>query len=258
MVVFRLNWTFFISLSLVGHLLLLWLISWQNINPAIPNFLDKPQSNKAIKVNLIDSVKPIVMQKRSNNIIPEDVDAYSEKNNQTSKKTRGQKGASQSGRNGHKKGTITSLKDLSLTGMGDIPQSVLDAAQQAQGEAAYEGSDLETQLNTKEHVYYGYFARIKVRLDNVWQLSVRDKIKELYDRRIISLVDDKVTRVIIVLTNKGHLHKVQIILPSGVEDLDDTAVDAFRQAEPFPNPPSGLIESDGFIRLTWSFIVDFD
>jgi len=38
-------------------------------------------------------------------------------------------------------------------------------------------------------------------------------------------------------------------------DLDQTAVNAFRLAEPFPNPPKDLIESDGFVRVKWKFIV---
>ena len=41
-----------------------------------------------------------------------------------------------------------------------------------------------------------------------------------------------------------------------MRELDDAAVEAFRQAAPFPNPPKGLIETDGTIKIRWNFVVE--
>ena len=41
--------------------------------------------------------------------------------------------------------------------------------------------------------------------------------------------------------------------PCGVDVLDDEAVRAFEAAGPFPNPPDGLVQSDGLITFEFSF-----
>jgi protein TonB len=39
-------------------------------------------------------------------------------------------------------------------------------------------------------------------------------------------------------------------------DLDSAAVEAFRQAAPFPNPPKGMVEADGTIKIRWDFVLE--
>ncbi|MEK6556576.1 MAG: energy transducer TonB, partial [Bdellovibrionota bacterium] len=65
-----------------------------------------------------------------------------------------------------------------------------------------------------------------------------------------------ITQVVIVLDKAGSLLKVQVVNESGVSDLDEAAVDAFRAAEPFPNPPKGMVEADGTIKIRWDFILE--
>jgi protein TonB len=50
--------------------------------------------------------------------------------------------------------------------------------------------------------------------------------------------------------------RVQVVGESGVKDLDDAAVEAFRAAEPFPNPPKGIVDADGTIKINWDFILE--
>jgi len=52
------------------------------------------------------------------------------------------------------------------------------------------------------------------------------------------------------------LIKVQVIGRSGIQDLDDAAVEAFKAAAPFPNPPKGIVDEDGTIRIRWDFILE--
>jgi TonB family protein len=117
---------------------------------------------------------------------------------------------------------------------------------------------LKTQLNTKEYKYYGYYQRIKNQLNQFWQPEVRQKVSRLMTkgRTIASDNNNKVTKLIIVLNDAGTLVKVQVIGESGVRDLDEAAVEAFRQAAPFPNPPKGMVETDGTIKIRWDFVVE--
>src|SRR5690606_8589825 len=106
-------------------------------------------------------------------------------------------------------------------------------------------------------VYYTYYQRIRAQIRQYWEPSIRQKVRRIFAQgRTIASTRDHITRVIIVLDRTGSLKKVQVVGESGVSDLDEAAVDAFRAAEPFPNPPKGLIESDGNIRIEWDFILE--
>ncbi len=61
--------------------------------------------------------------------------------------------------------------------------------------------------------------------------------------------------MIITLDSKGLLETVQVIGTSGLEDMDQSAVEAFRAAAPFPDPPVGIIDPDGKIRIRWDFVL---
>ncbi len=117
--------------------------------------------------------------------------------------------------------------------------------------------DLITKLNTKEYKYYGYYHRIKNQLNQWWQPKVREKVARMVNQgRTIASEENKTTRLIIILNNAGTLVKVQVLAESGVRDLDDAAVEAFRSAAPFPNPPKGIIENDGTVKIRWDFVVE--
>ena len=113
-----------------------------------------------------------------------------------------------------------------------------------------------TLLNTKEFVFFGYFERIRIRLDQAWDPILRKAVSKFYHqgRKLASDVDHS-TRLYVVLDDQGEVTKVQILERSGTRDLDQAAVQAFQQAGPFPNPPQGLIEMDGTIKISWEFIV---
>ncbi len=116
---------------------------------------------------------------------------------------------------------------------------------------------VQTLLSTREFIYFTYYKRIKGQLAQYWEPKIKDKVMKLiHQGRNIASSGDKITRLIITLDGKGILTKVQVIGASGVKDLDDAAVEAFRAAAPFPNPPKGIIEQDGNIRITWDFVLE--
>ena len=151
-----------------------------------------------------------------------------------------------------------SPKNFELNDLGLLANESLDYIKPKLSEIFDEENkdiNFEKSLNKDEDKFYSYFQRIKIKLDNVWQLKVRDVVVGLLEENKLSFGENKVTYLLITLDKNGSLVKVQHISSSGLVDLDQTAVNAFRLAEPFPNPPKDLIESDGFVRVKWKFIV---
>ncbi|OFZ28778.1 MAG: hypothetical protein A2622_06765 [Bdellovibrionales bacterium RIFCSPHIGHO2_01_FULL_40_29] len=140
-------------------------------------------------------------------------------------------------------------KEQAATGPGSTPTT--------NDHLANVDESLVTKLNTKEYKYYGYYHRMRIQLNQWWQPKVREKFAKIIRRdRTIASEADKITRLVIILDNKGTLMKVQVIGESGFRDLDDAAVEAFRAAAPFPNPPKGIIESDGTVKIRWDFVIE--
>ncbi len=115
----------------------------------------------------------------------------------------------------------------------------------------------ETLLSAREFLYYTYYQRIKNQLAQYWEPKIKEKVMRLFNQgRNIAATGDKITKIIITLDNRGILVKVQVLEQSGVKDLDDAAVEAFRAAAPFPNPPKGIADSDGMIKIRWDFVLE--
>ena len=114
----------------------------------------------------------------------------------------------------------------------------------------------ETLLNTREFVYFSYYSRIKEKLRQHWEPRIKQKIVRLLSegRKIAS--QDRITKIVITLNREGILVRVQVLGESGVKDLDDAAIEAFQAAAPFPNPPAGIVESDGTIKIRWDFVLE--
>ncbi len=117
---------------------------------------------------------------------------------------------------------------------------------------------METMLSTREFMYYSYYNRIKDKLRQYWEPKIKEKFERIVrqGRTIASDGGNKITKVIIVLNEKGTLIGVQVVSQSGVRDLDEAAIEAFRAAAPFPNPPKGIVEEDGTIKIRWDFVLE--
>lgn len=117
---------------------------------------------------------------------------------------------------------------------------------------------LETLLNTREFKYYSYYNRIRRQLAQHWEGKVREKLSKMYKekRAPANLNEDRITKIIVILNASGTLVNVKVISDSGLRDLDDAAVEAFRAAAPFPNPPKGIVESDGTVKIRWDFVLE--
>jgi TonB family protein len=111
-----------------------------------------------------------------------------------------------------------------------------------------------THLNTVEYKYYGFFHRIRQKLEQFWGNSIQEKSKALFRSGRSIASQDYVTSLQVTLNAKGEIVAVKIMGASGVKELDEAAVESFNKAGPFPNPPKDLLVNDKAI-IEWGFVV---
>jgi TonB family protein len=113
-----------------------------------------------------------------------------------------------------------------------------------------------THLNTTEFKYYGFYFRIRQKLEQYWGNTLKDKAAKLYKsgRRLAS-GSDMITSLVITINKEGKIVDVAVKSTSGVRELDDAAIESFNKAGPFPNPPKGMAAADGLIKIEWGFVV---
>jgi TonB family protein len=114
----------------------------------------------------------------------------------------------------------------------------------------------ETALNSKRWRFASFFNRIKRQVAEHWHpdevYRQRDPTGAVYGRR------NRYTELRISIKPDGNLSNVALALPSGLEFLDDEAIQAFKEAGPFPNPPRQLVESNGTINFGFGFLFDLN
>jgi len=114
----------------------------------------------------------------------------------------------------------------------------------------------ETALNSKKWRFATFFNRVKKQVAEHWHPE------EAYHRRdpngVIYGHQNRYTELRIQLKADGHLANVGVGLPCGLEFLDDEAITAFKEAQPFPNPPRQLLERDGLITFHFGFLYDLN
>jgi TonB family protein len=116
-----------------------------------------------------------------------------------------------------------------------------------------EGS--ETALNAKKWKFASFFNRVKQQVRDHWRPAEeyrrRDPSGSIYGQK------DRYTLLRVQLKPDGTLANVALETPSGVEFLDDEAIEAFKQAQPFPNPPKQLVEANsGLIDFRFGFFFE--
>lgn len=151
-----------------------------------------------------------------------------------------------------------SFKEKSFNTMASATPSSAATASQTQDYLKDKSIGVETILSTKEFKYYTYFNRIRKQLSQHWEPKVRDKLTKMFrqGRSIASADQDRTTKLLIILNPQGVLVNVQLVSDSGVKDLDEAAIESFRSAAPFPNPPKGIVDPDGTVKIRWDFILE--
>lgn len=112
-----------------------------------------------------------------------------------------------------------------------------------------------TYLNTTQFKFFGYYHRIKQKLEGFWGRSIQEKAESLAKEGRTLAEDQHVTALKIVLNDEGEIVEVVVLGSSGVKELDDAAIESFNEAGPFPNPPKGMIVNKR-VTIEWGFVVN--
>lgn len=111
-----------------------------------------------------------------------------------------------------------------------------------------------TKLNTVEFKYYGFYHRIKQRLEQHWGRTLQEKAETMVKRGRTPASADRITALSITLDTKGQIVDIELRSSSGVSEFDEAAIDSFNKAGPFPNPPQGMMVN-GQAKIEWGFVV---
>lgn len=114
-----------------------------------------------------------------------------------------------------------------------------------------------TALNTDRFKYYSFYARIEELVRFRWERGLEDAINTFDRKYLTQVVGNRrwITQVQFVLSADGHFRGANIQQESGIPRFDRVAVDSFREAGFFPNPPKEMIGPDGYIHIDYSFNV---
>ncbi|MEN0067121.1 MAG: energy transducer TonB [Myxococcota bacterium] len=99
-------------------------------------------------------------------------------------------------------------------------------------------------LNARRYPYEAYMRRIRRQVNFWWEQRLNNLPSGL---RLSKLT--YITGVEVILDDKGNLKSIRVIEESGSMPIDQAVVTAFEQAQPFDNPPSGLIDDEGEVHL---------
>ncbi|HSP80116.1 MAG TPA: TonB family protein [Myxococcaceae bacterium] len=128
--------------------------------------------------------------------------------------------------------------------IGAAPNDHLSDAEEGEG----------TFLNTREWKYASFFNRVKQSVGTHWDpntvLIRRDPTGNIYSGR------DRHTVVEVTLDERGHVADITLVKSCGLDFLDLEAIQSFKRAQPFPNPPSGLLEEDSRVRFKFGFFME--
>ncbi len=144
-----------------------------------------------------------------------------------------------------------SLKDLGMGGNG------VDASASSDYLRGVDSNN-RTVLSTREYKFFSYYQRIRELIRQRWSTMVRRKYEKIINKGKNPTEDEISTRLVILLDEKGALVKISRVGKSGYDELDDAAVEAFEYAAPFPNPPKGMVDADGMVRLSWEFVLTIE
>jgi TonB family protein len=111
-----------------------------------------------------------------------------------------------------------------------------------------------TYLNTKEWKYSTFFNRVKQSVGMHWSpansLRQRDPTGNIYGGR------DRYTVLNVTLNDRGMVKDIYVEKSCGLDFLDLEAIQSFERAQPFPNPPPGLMTTDSTVRFSFGFFLE--
>lgn len=271
------RWVLIIFLALLFHAVLLAL-PWHLIFPP-PQFPSQPMKIRQLSAEELAQLKNAQLKGKQfllarDNILPSDTppkDAryFSDRNRQVEReqKARNQVIAPERSASPSKPSvTGTSIPKLNqlgipiekmkpkLTSRGSDPSEAREGNIANQDQAIHdptlpEGN--ENLLNTEQSIYYSYYARLYEAIGPVWQERINTII---YSQKVVPGTYQ--TLVDVAFDTQGNLSNIGFVQKSGLQDFDQAVVFAWQKIKRFPNPPKGLIRTDGKVHVGFSFTVE--
>jgi len=101
--------------------------------------------------------------------------------------------------------------------------------------------------------YYAFYMRLHDQLYPRWSKNIEYVIRMLKAKEYNYLtLRPRVTTLEVILNSKGEYLGHIVVKSSSNKMIDFAAIDAFKQAAPFINPPKDMIEDDGNIYLPFN------
>ncbi len=116
----------------------------------------------------------------------------------------------------------------------------------------------ETVLNSDKILYASFINRVAEEVYDPWVTNLQTAITETQFRKQKLETNLYVTKVLVTMDKEGEIQGIKLVKSSGVDSIDDAPKKAFWNLEVFRNPPSQLVQSDGFIRLTYEFHLEYN
>lgn len=113
-----------------------------------------------------------------------------------------------------------------------------------------------TFLNTREWKYASFFNRVKRDVGSQWHPV--DAVRQADSSGHAAFGADRYTVLAVTLDASGRLEGLRIVQSSGISSLDREAMAAFERAQPFQNPPPGLLNERGDLAFNFGFHVEGD
>lgn len=110
-----------------------------------------------------------------------------------------------------------------------------------------------TFLNTREWKYATYFHRIYDSVVAAWRpiqaIDKRDPERSIFMDR------DRITVLSVTIDDRGGIKDIRVVRSSNVDFLDKVAIRAFEDAQPFMNPPAGVLNERGELNYVFGFTI---
>ncbi len=105
----------------------------------------------------------------------------------------------------------------------------------------------ELKVAAYESDYAQFINRMKRKIIQRW--SPRVVSSRMYE------FDEVSVDIGLRLNREGEIVEMRLINKSSFADFDADTVNAVKESAPFPNPPTSLVQEDGFIYMPWKFSV---
>jgi TonB family protein len=111
-------------------------------------------------------------------------------------------------------------------------------------------------VNTRTFRFAGFYRRVHDAIAGAWKPNRAWDARDPHDR-LLGRTRRQV-QVDILLDAEGSLRDLRVVRGSGLGFFDAECLRAIREAAPFPNPPRGLVGSDGVVALRgWRLVFEF-